>query len=169
MIHQNNPFGWFSGIFLMIIGLVAIQFISKPLIEAFSESEEWPQTEGEITDGEVISFRSDGQNMYRASLVYKYEVDGKQYHSDVIEKGISSTSIQYFPKRKVEKHPIGSKVAVFYNPSHPSEALLEPGLGAFKYLFYGIPVSLILIGFLVFLKRVIKPLAAILILSKTKL
>lgn len=169
MIHRPNPFAWLSGIFLVVIGLLAMQYVSKPLSEAFSESEKWPQTEGVITDGEVLSFRSDGQNMYRASLVYKYEVDGKQYHSNAIRKGISSTSFKYFPKRKVEKHPIGSKVMVFYNPALPSEALLEPGLGALKYLFYGIPASFILIGLMVFWKRALKPLAAVLILSNTKL
>jgi len=169
MIHRPNPFAWFSGIFFVIIGLLAIQYVSKPLSEVFSESEKWPQAEGMITNGEVISFRSDGQTMYRASLAYEYQVEGKQYHSDVIRKGVSSTSFKYFPKRKVEMHPIGSKVTVYYNPALPSEALLEPGLGALKYLFYGIPASFILIGFMVFWKRAIKPLAAVLILSKTKL
>ena len=169
MNHPNNGFRWYSGIFLVIFGFVALQFIIKPLMESFSESEKWPQTDGEITNAEVISFQSEGQNMYRASLVYTYEVEGTQYHSDAIEQGISSTSIQYFPKRKVERHPIGSKVAVFYNPAQPAEALLEPGLGIFKYIFYGIPGLMIFMGVVLFWKRALKPLAAVLILSKTKL
>jgi len=169
MMQRTNRLGWGAGLMFMFFGIIGMQFFAKPVSRMFANQDKWAQTEGTITSGEVISFRSSGQNMYRASLTYNYTVEGKEFHSDAIHSGTSSTSFKYFPQRKIDKHPAGSKVPVFYNPDQPSEALLEPGLGILKYVLYGIPGIFILIGFVVFLKRAIKPLVAVLILSKTKL
>lgn len=166
--HTSGP-GWLMGIVFIVVGILGFQFIAGPVSDVFNTSGKWLQTEGEITNAEVLAFRSQGQTMYRASLVYKYAVDGKAYHSDQIQPAISSTSFRYFPQRKVKLHPIGSKVPVFYNPDQPDEALLEPGMGMLKYLFYTIPFFFILIGFVVFWKRAIRPMVALLLVSKSKI
>ena len=62
-------------------------------------------------------------------LKYRYRVNSKKYHSDVISAfsvlGISGT----IPSQLLKKYPKGKSVKVYYSPKTPEKACLEPGIG----------------------------------------
>ena len=93
-------------------------------------SERWPTTSGRVVSSEIE--RSSGYNdrdNYRAAIRYTYEVGGSEYSStrrcygDELSVSWSGPS-----KGAVERYPPGTAVTVHYDPSGPSEAVLEPGV-----------------------------------------
>jgi hypothetical protein len=51
-------------------------------------------------------------------------------------------------KAAAERYPVGRTVKVYYNPSNPSEAVLEPGLWYGNFIFAGIGVVIIGVAYL---------------------
>ena len=92
----------------------------------------WPTVPGEITSSEVQSGTERHHRKpiktYAAAIRYTYEVDGKAYESDQIQLGGSSETSQPGEfERMVKRYPEGKHVKVYYDPSDPATATLEPG------------------------------------------
>jgi hypothetical protein len=115
----------FAGI---VIGLYGIYKIYKGY-----ESQNWPTTEGRITDSRLAGAkRILGR---RAYIKYEYFVDGKHYVSPQISYtfiiGNYSSSIE-----TLRKYPKGKAVIVYYNPDSPRDAVLETEIsGRISWLF----------------------------------
>ena len=80
----------------------------------------WPTAKGTVTstwntlDGERIK--------------YEYEVGGHHYVGRRIGYEVvgGGSSADPTPQELTEKYPPGAEVTVYYNPSHPATAVLEP-------------------------------------------
>jgi hypothetical protein len=117
----------------------------------------YPTVEGTIMSGvvggsklnnmEVGSDRDRGY-VFTTLIKYTYFVNGKTYSSTKIKWHRVDSSNYNAHSKTVKRYPIGKKVKVFYNPTKPQLAVLEPGVSLesfFWVLFCVVSVSFITI------------------------
>ena len=65
--------------------------------------------------------------LYRPVLLYEYEVAGKRFRGSRIAQSPGlNRGVPEFAEKVVDRYPVGSAVAVRYNPRRPDESVLEP-------------------------------------------
>jgi hypothetical protein len=145
---------------LMGIGLFSVGILN---IVKGSASNDWPTTRGEVLTSEVqsrleTSDSSSGSGsrrrrktttttVYWAEMKYSYVVEGVSFEGARVDYGMESRSSKRTRADEiVALYPVGEEVLVYYDPSDPSEAVLEPGVGADAFLFPLIGVLFTLIG-----------------------
>lgn len=112
--------------------LVGIMIVAGGLIVIFGELaatreleriQSWPQTPGEIKSF-AISKTYVGD--YFPNISYRFEVDGKEYVSEVIRRG---GRLSFRSKRKVREmesaYAAGAPVTVYYNPESPDDCCID--------------------------------------------
>ena len=94
-----------------------------------------------------MSNSSSSTRVYWAEMKYSYVVEGVSFESDRVDYGVETRSSKRARADEiVALYPVGEEVLVYYDPSDPSEAVLEPGVGADAFLFPLIGLVLTLIG-----------------------
>lgn len=99
------------------------------LIQAVA-SKKWARTDGVVVVSDLQRSRdSDGGYMYRPEISYRYEVNGNEFVASRPRFG-SSVSVNWSGPavRITRKYKAGSRVTVFYDPTDPSQSVLEPGV-----------------------------------------
>lgn len=116
----------------------------------------YEQVSGEVTHSEVETDHDSDGTTYRAIVHYQYSVAGKGYSNDVIRFGEVASGDSY-AHEFVAAHPVGTKVAVYYDSDDPSQAVLLPGIsgGQLFLLMFLTPFNVVMFGgwFLVILDR----------------
>jgi hypothetical protein len=142
--------------FILILAVVILSMARSA--RKGSASNRWPSTSGRILMSDVYSHRSLNSNgthteIYTPKIQYEYTAEGQRYQSDQLSYSmVDGTSAESWAENIVDKYPQGSTVQVYYNPSKPSEAVLEHtggGLGGILIFILG-AVELFLIALLVF-------------------
>ena len=117
----------FSTIFILIfvaVGLGIAAFGARGVIQARASSA-WPQVSGEITHSEI----TDSDSSYSPLVRYKYSVSDRAFAGERICFGLDRMFAGYkFAQRYTQRYPVGSPVAVYYDPDQPSQSVLEPGI-----------------------------------------
>ncbi|HEY5706791.1 MAG TPA: DUF3592 domain-containing protein [Terrimicrobiaceae bacterium] len=117
----------FSTIFILIfvaVGLGFAAFAARGVIQARASSA-WPQVSGEITHSEI----TDSDSSYSPLVRYKYSVSDRSFAGERICFGLDRMFAGYkFAQRYTQRYPVGSPVAVYYDPDQPSQSVLEPGI-----------------------------------------
>jgi hypothetical protein len=104
----------------------------------FQPSLKWPTVPGVILESKYVSRGeqfteaslaiSGGNHIYRAKVLYRYTVDGREYVSSQIRLSSSDLSGgSGHPRQFVDEHPVGTSVLVYYEPGNPQNAVLIPG------------------------------------------
>ena len=122
---------------LAITGSAAL-FLAYRAHVSSREAKEWPTVTGRVLTSEVEGerVRRSGTEahthpqtyriMYTPRVIYEYFVGDTGYSSDRVTLSRTSSSNPDDARRVTERYPAGSEVRVYYNPSDPSRALLEP-------------------------------------------
>lgn len=120
--------------FILIMAAVFIGVILLAVIVKMREvrvASKWPQTIGEIVESAIEA--REKSNMDGAtttanypSIVYKYEVQGKEYIGKRISVGEQAPDFEL--QATIAKYPVGRTVPVYYNPGNPKDAVLERDL-----------------------------------------
>jgi Protein of unknown function (DUF3592) len=116
-------------------------------------SREWPSAPGkivisnsELRDVRVLDdSREDGHRFEQrnfANIVYQYSVAGKQLRNNRVSIGEDRGNFEV--AETIAKYPVGTDVAVFYNPLHPNEAVLERDLPKGLWGCLGIGTAVVL-------------------------
>jgi len=115
----------------LIIGALYFTFIALP---NELNSQHWPETTSEITNGEVVERKKlkhagtpNSITTYAAKIHYQYEVAGEQYQQNqiVAVDHNTDTEVQQLIQ---SKYATGKKLKVYYNSEDPKQSMLEPGL-----------------------------------------
>ena len=125
-----------------------------------NRAKQWPTVEGVVVASKTESYKtrpgsaSQGAlvTMYQPMVEYSYVLQGREYHSTQVSFGPQvATQGQETAAQKAARYPAGAKVAVHYNPEHPTVAVLETGVA-----FRGATVVLavIFVGLTVFFSGV---------------
>ena len=116
-------------------GLAVLAIVVSSLREA-AAMKRWPVAEGRVLSAKVEKYRTsvsrgtggprDRMTLYRPILLYEYEVAGKRFRgSRVAQSPGLNRGVPEFAQKVVDRYPIGSAVAVRYNPRRPDESVLE--------------------------------------------
>ena len=118
----------------------------------------WPIAPGKVTSSDVHQYEewssSDSgsrrlQTMYRADVVYSYEVAGVRYTGDKAKTGGGvSSNIEAIARRTAERFPVGTTLKVHYDPQNPAESALNPG-SRWLLLLWLIPAAVFALAYVV--------------------
>jgi hypothetical protein len=118
--------------FLLFLGLgIFLIYRTQQSKKKAQVSQNWPSTQGQITDAHVSRSQStdadgDTSTSYSASVAYTYQVGGQAYSGHNIAFGFNpSYSNESKAQAATARYPLGGQVPVYYDPSNPSDAVLE--------------------------------------------
>jgi len=116
----------------------------------------WPAAPATIEKSGVRAFeelerRDNGpdrwRTVYRADIVYGYEVGGVRYTGDMVAGGTRiSSNIEAVARKAAARYPAGMKLDIRYNPDNPAESVLKP-MGRWTLLLWLIPASVLLLAY----------------------
>jgi hypothetical protein len=132
---QNSSLVSFLGgasLFVLLLGIANHKRIAA--------AGQWPTVNAQIVKKDTISstsfFRGRLRKMYRARVVYEYEINGQKYANDRLGYGGTiSFSRASFVNDPLPDQTQGSFIRIYYNPENPSEAVLNPR-GKFTYVLW---------------------------------
>jgi len=126
------------------------------IVQKAEASDSWPTTQGLITESYVKhSYDDDDGNTYSAEITYEYIVKGRQYIGNQTTSLEVSTNRRSDAEAIVEKYKQGHSVLVYYNPTAPKEALLEPGVQSMTWLLAILGGAFVLVSCTVFIAALI--------------
>jgi hypothetical protein len=137
----------FFGIFWSGMVLVFDTVTLLPVIRQLKATK-YASTQGTILSSEVTSHDDSDSTTYGVALKYSYSVEDREYVGTKYRYDTSSSS-DHWAFRVVDAMPPGKKVAVFYNPQNPSDAVLSTGLlgSDFFMAMFLTPFNMVMLGF----------------------
>lgn len=111
-------------------------------------AQSYPETRGEVIHSELEEVSTEDGYTYGADIHFTYQVDGQSYTSEEYAYGAWNNSNSSGAKKMLRKYPVGKTVRVYYNPSDPSDAVLEHGVSgghAFMLMFMA-PFNVVMLG-----------------------
>lgn len=124
------PFVAAAGGFGLVALLMAVGMCGYVL-----RASRWPTTRGRIIAAGEEKFRARfseesrvyWRTMYKPSVLYTYEVNGRQYQGDRLRLGVvASATFPWAARRTAARYPVGREVTVYYDPDSPGESVLRP-------------------------------------------
>lgn len=126
---------WLTGVITCVWGWRIIVQGRKTL--------QWPVTEGLIEASSLTA----GSDDLLPLITYRYTANGETYHNTLkFPKDITPT--QEYANSYLEKYPADRQVPVYYDPSDPAHATLEPGPAQGDWLVFAIGLGMALFGVL---------------------
>ena len=125
-----NAVGVLMSLVFIAIGL-GLLYYARSVSAKAQQSLSWPSTEGVIAHSAVLqqmqqTSSSTNAATYKADVVYRYKVQGRDYSSERLTLAdFSSTAGR--AQSIVDRYVDGAPVTVYYNPVDPSDAVLERG------------------------------------------
>jgi len=125
----------------IVVGLVITAYGWKTYQKGKTKRQ-WPSVTGEITGALLASEEND----LLPDIRFRYTVDAQSYEGR-LEFPAGTTPMPGFAHHQLEKYPLGSQVAVYYNPQDPAQATLEPGAND-DWMVLAIGIGVTLLGIL---------------------
>ena len=112
------------GIGIVVYGLWNLQRAGR--------SADWPAVRGVITSSTIRRLPSGGKGRsrssnYKARIEYEYTVDGVALSGDRVSFEDASRNSGGQARAIAGRYPVGTEVAVYYDPDDPATAVLQPG------------------------------------------
>lgn len=116
---------------------------------------DFPTIQGTIISSKIELQHDEDGTAYRPEISYGYVVAGRRFTCDRYSYCTWMPSRLAKAGEIVGRHPPGSRVVVYYNPTDPADAVLRPGLVAADFLIplFLTPFNLIMVGSWVFAAR----------------
>ena len=124
--------GWGFTLFWCTISFIVTIMIGGQLLADLGTGD-WPETEGVVTSSEVYtSESSEGGTNYCLDISYEYTVDNVNYTGYRVSYS-SEDSCDSWSQNADEDYPEGKTIPVYYDPSDPSESVLETGFAGVDF------------------------------------
>jgi hypothetical protein len=98
------------------------------------KSASWPAAQGKIISSRVESTRKDQETNFRASVRYRYSIQGVSY----IGTRITASDVLHRNRGSAEdilgNYPVAKDVKVYYDPAQPATSVLKVGLPKNVYI-----------------------------------
>ena len=134
----------FFGFFFLFGAGFLIPFFVQPTLQVV-EARSWVEMPCEIVSSRVRTHPGDDGATYSIDVLFRYEVDGREYESNRYQFMGGSTSGYDRKARIVEAIPAGASTVCYVDPDEPFEAVIERGFTG-DYLFGFVPLIFALIG-----------------------
>lgn len=129
----------------LVVGL-GLSYWGWSVLQKARASASWPNVSGQITSSSVShSTDSEGADSYTPSVAYRYTVNDQQYSGYQIKFGETSYSSESKAELVVARYPAGATVPIYYNPSDPDTAVLEPGVTSGSYIILAIGACFVIL------------------------
>jgi hypothetical protein len=140
--HKFPLFFWLA--FLVIGSIVSFFIIVLPLIRTI-QARDWKAVPCTIISSRVQYHSSDDGTTYSIDILYRYEIDGREYKANRYTFLGGSSSGRRGKQKVVNQHPPGAKKICYVNPRDPTDAVLNRGLS--PVMFFGLlPLVFVAIG-----------------------
>ncbi|HVR35856.1 MAG TPA: DUF3592 domain-containing protein, partial [Methylomirabilota bacterium] len=133
--------GFFS-FFLLIGGVVFVFMFVRPVL-GILDARNWVETPCVVESSQVRSHSSDDGTTYSVDILYRYEVNGREYKSNRYHFMGGSSSGWGAKRAIVREHPPGRETVCYVNPRDSTEAVLERGFT--HDLWFGL-IPLVFVG-----------------------
>ena len=139
---------------LMVLGLLIAALGAYGVVRG-ALTLKWPRAEAAITSADLLRQTStsrgmdgrsyeDGWNSFH--VLYQYRVGDRDYVAGGVEPYDFGMQNSAGAAKMRERHPVGSKAKVAYDPGNPAVAYLEPGPSSFALVLLGIGAFMLLVG-----------------------
>lgn len=152
--RRQRKSGWGGGVGLAIFAVIWTAlvlcfdvFVGYGMVKAVL-AQNYPSTTGEVIHSKLERHRGDDGYTYGADIHFTYAVGGQTYTSEEHSYGAWNNSDSSGARKLLRKYPVGETVTVYYNPSDPSDAVLErgvQGMHAFMLMFMA-PFNVVMLG-----------------------
>jgi hypothetical protein len=142
--------GFFS-FFLLIGGVIFVFMFVRPVL-GILDARNWVETPCVVESSQVRSPSSDDGTTYSVDILYRYEINGREYKSNRYHFMGGSSSGRGAKRAIVREHPPGRETVCYVNPKDSTEAVLERGFtndlwfGLIPLVFVGVGAGGILWG-----------------------
>ncbi|MFQ5470807.1 MAG: DUF3592 domain-containing protein [Gammaproteobacteria bacterium] len=105
------------------------------IISKARKTRQWPKVQGKITESRM---KTDAGDMM-PHIVYSY-VAGDQQYSHELQFQSSTSLTPEFANNYLAKFPEGMDIDVYYDPSSPDNATIEPGMAKGDWMIFVIGI-----------------------------
>jgi len=123
MPKSKDILSWLLPIIGISVGIIGLGIGSENVWHSL-KCESWPHTDGVIRTANI---ERETSRRYHASISYNYEVDHVPYTSTRIAFEVY-VGDKDRAQNLADRYSVGQRVQVFYSPTHPEDAVLEPGI-----------------------------------------
>lgn len=136
------------GLSILIVGAVVLSiFFVRPFLH-WRNAQSWPSADAQILSSEIEISRAKDSTSYEAKFDFAFEVDGQEWIGNQFGFFVFSGS-EKASKELVNRYPVGAETRIFYNPSNPSDAVMDRSLGPAVWFCIG-PIAMTIIGSVIF-------------------
>ena len=125
MITDNIAVIAWVGVFVFIFDAIFLGIIFSTQRKV-AQASSWPSTMGTVLMS-MVQWRAGGSSSRSGAnypvVMYSYQAMGQTYQGNKIAHGPEVGGMG--AHKVVARYPMGTQVAVYYNPENPPEALLE--------------------------------------------
>ena len=137
---------------LLLVGGV-LAFVGWRLGGEARASAAWPATDAVVESARVVEqAEANEKRLFRAAIRYRYQVGDTRYSGERVSYDMAPSPQPGIARAIVERYPAGASVKVFYDPSDPSRAVLEPGGAIAPWVLVGLGAFLAVAGAALFLR-----------------
>ncbi len=141
----------------LIIGIILIVFGARFILLA-EATKDWQKIDATVTKVNLIkttsstSTTTSKQKKFDISVLYRYQVNGKQYQSDKYSYGDGKTVKSRLKNKLVaqqwlQKSPYqtDNEISIYYNPKKPQQAVIKTGSNIWTFipLIIGLLITLL--------------------------
>jgi len=137
--------------FLIMMGALILPFSLMGAMDSM-EISRWPSTDGTVIEGTVYSdwfsgsHDAPGYYLYYPRVTYTYNVSGAEYQCDNIWRLDHQSKIPNEAYGVIYSYPQGMNVTVYYDPSNPSQAVLDRSEEVSPLAAVAVGVALLALG-----------------------
>ncbi len=136
-----NYYAIIIGAFI-VVGLLITAFGWRAFQKG-KTTKQWPSVMGKISDTCITS----DENDLLPDIRFSYAVETNHYEGR-LEFPPGTMPMPGFAQHQLEKYPLGSEIAVYYNPHQPEQATLKPGPAKDDWLLLTAGIGFVIIGLL---------------------
>lgn len=109
-------------IFILVLTLFGIVYMFRQIWLCWKSKKRWLFTDGLVIEAGLEMWPSAKKE--EAAVGYEYEVNGEKYRSYKWSY-FNIHSRRRYARDIISRYPKGSKVRVYYDPAHPSRAIID--------------------------------------------
>jgi hypothetical protein len=136
---------------LIILALcgVGLYFLAYSCLSIWrgAKSRNWPTAPGQVMTSDLQKIVDQDSVMYRAQVIYKYNVQGQEYVCGRVffGDGLYSNLAVHAGKEVVRYRQV-KQVSVHYDPDSPNRAVLQPGINSMIFIFLSFGILFTVLG-----------------------
>ena len=137
----------YGGVGFLGLGMLGMVRGVRALVRGLG-THRWSTTPGVIAESRLqeVERGKSLSRQYRAVLSYSYEVAGKRWVGHDLRVGGDGIFGRRQAERRISRYPLHMAVDVYYDPSSPCDAVLEPGVPMVVPLGIVVGVSCVVVG-----------------------